>query len=388
MRFDARVRQVNRSAWWVASGAGKYRDPLRWIDVCSDSQMPAAMYERIAHILASDPERAAQGTAIGQSREGRSIQGFRIGSGPFRVSLVGGSHADEPVGPQMLRHLVACLDSLSANDPLVAGYEWWIIPHVNPDGEERNRSWAGDPSDAYDVGAYLEHVVRELPGDDIEFGYPRDSADTEARPENRAAWKWWRTAPGPFDLHASLHGMGFAAGPWHLVEGAWRDRCGHVVARCSAAAHSLGYVLHDVERGGEKGFERIERGFCTRPDSRRMREHFEALGDRATAGLFRPSSMEAIRSLGGDPLTLVSEVPLFLTPGVGDELGPPDPVLEAWRARITDWRGRLASGAEASAVSNEAAAMGMTAMPIRDQMELQWRLITAGIEQVEGERGC
>jgi hypothetical protein len=119
-----------------------------------------------------------------------------------------------------------------------------------------------------------------------------------------------------------------------------------------------------------------------------MREHFEALGDRETAGLFRPSSMEAIRSLGGDPLTLVPEMPLFLTPGVGDELGPPDPALEAWRTRITDWRGRLASGAEARAVSNEAAAMGMTAMPIRDQMELQWRLITAGIEQVEGERGC
>ena len=346
------------------------------------------MHERIAQILKSDPPMAGQGISIGRSREGRAIEAFRFGSGTFRVSLIAGSHADEPVGPRMLRHLVSYLDSLPANDPLVAGYEWWIIPHLNPDGEERNRSWAEDRSDAYDVGAYLERVVRELPGDDIEFGYPRDAADTEARPENQAAWEWWRSADGPFDLHVSLHGMGFAAGPWHLVEGAWRDRCRILVERCSAAVHDLGYVLHDVERHGEKGFERIRRGFCTRPDSRRMREHFEALGDRETAGLFRPSSMEAIRALGGDPLTLVSEMPLFLTPGVGDELGPPDPALEAWRTRIMDWRGRLAIGGDASAVSNEAAAMGMTAMPITDQMTLQWRLVTAGIEQVEGERGC
>ena len=346
------------------------------------------MSERIARILSADPRTAGQGTRIGESREGRPIEAFRFGSGPFRVSLVSGSHADEPVGPRMLRHLASYLGSLPANDPLVEGYEWWIIPHLNPDGEERNRPWAEDRATAFDVGTYLENVVRELPGDDIEFGYPRDTDDTEARPENRAAWRWWRSAAGPFDLHVSLHGMGFAAGPWHLVEGAWRDRCRILVARCSAAAHGLGYVLHDVERGGEKGFERIERGFCTRPDSRRMREHFEALGDRETAARFRPSSMEAMRSLGGDPLTLVSEMPLFLTPGVGDELGPPDPALEAWRTRITDWRGRLADGADASTISSEAAAAGMTAMPIRDQMELQWRLVTAGIEQVEGERGC
>ena len=346
------------------------------------------MYERIAQVLTSDPRIAGKGSRIGRSRQGRAIEAFWLGFGPFRVSLVAGSHADEPVGPNFLRHLVSYLGSLPANDPLVAGYEWWIIPHLNPDGEERNWSWAEHRSDAYDVGAYLERVVRELPGDDIEFGYPRNAADTQARPENRAAWEWWRGAAAPFDLHVSLHGMGFAAGPWHLVEVAWRDRCGILIERCSAAAHGLGYVLHDVERHGEKGFERIERGFCTRPDSRRMREHFEALGDRETAARFRPSSMEAIRALGGDPLTLVSEMPLFLTPGVGDELGPPDPAAEAWRARITDWRSRLGAGTAPSAVSSEAEEMGMTAMPIGNQMTLQWRLVTAGIEQVEAERGC
>ena len=33
---------------------------------------------------------------------------------------------------------------------------------------------------------YLRNVVRERPGDDVEFGFPRGDDDTAARPENRA----------------------------------------------------------------------------------------------------------------------------------------------------------------------------------------------------------
>ncbi|MCB1036733.1 MAG: peptidase, partial [Acidobacteria bacterium] len=70
----------------------------------------------------------------------------------------------------------------------------------------------------------------------------------------------------------------------------------------------MGFGLHDVDRKGEKGFHRIGPGFCTRPDSRAMAAFFIARGDAETAALFRPSSMELVRSLGGDPLTLVSEM--------------------------------------------------------------------------------
>ena len=52
-------------------------------------------------------------------------------------------------------------------------------------------------------------------GDDIEFGFPRDVDDDGARPENRAAYDWWRSAGGPFAVHVTLHGMGIAAGPWY-----------------------------------------------------------------------------------------------------------------------------------------------------------------------------
>jgi hypothetical protein len=93
--------------------------------------------------------------------------------------------------------------------------------------------------------------------------------------------------------------------------------------------------------------------------------------------------METIRALGGDPLTLVTEMPLFLLPGVGEVLGPPDPAAERWKRRIEKWKVELRSEpGEADAVREEASRQGLVAMPIRDQMQLQWVFIAAGLEQV------
>lgn len=280
---------------------------------------------------------------------------------------------------------------------------WFVIPHVNPDGAVANAGWQHPGADRYDFAAWLRHRVRELPGDDIEFGFPRGEEDGGARPENRAAWEFWRGA-APFDLHVSLHGMSMAAGPYFLVERSWWPRCGEMAAALTREVEQGGYVLHDVERNGDKGFHRLAPGFCSRPGSRAMRRHFLDLGDPETAARFRPSSMEAVRSLGGDPLTLVTEMPLFITPGVGAELGPPDPALIRWRERIAGWDARIRSverevdgpgGAVAdpgaAAARNEVAARvasevraeareaGLRAMPVRDQMRFQWSFIQAGL---------
>ena len=274
--------------------------------------MSAEMHDRILAILSSRPVAGDAGEEIGRSREKRPIHAWQLGRGERRVSLLAGCHADEPVGPRLLRHLSSYLAGLPDDDPILADYQWWIIPHINPDGAERNGSWQPEGAVFYELPEYLTHVVRELPGDDIEFCFPRDYDDDGARPENRATYDWWRGGESPFDLHVSLHGMGFAAGPWYLIEAAWKDRCELLKERCRTRVRELGYTLHDVERQGEKGFFRIERGFCTRPDSRYMSEYFIEQGDEETADLFRPSSMETMRSLGGDPLTLVSEMPLQL----------------------------------------------------------------------------
>lgn len=315
----------------------------------------------------------------------------------MRVSLIGGCHADEPVGPRFLDRLVRYLAD-PGGAQLRGAATWSVIPHVNPDGARANAGWQTPGADRYDFVAYLRHRVRELPGDDIEFGFPRGDEDDGARPENRAAWDFWR-AGAPYHLHVSMHGMSVAAGPYFLAERSWWPRFADAAAALTREVEAAGYTPHDVERHGEKGFHRLGRGFCSRPDSRAMRRHFVGLDDPATAARFRPSSMEAVRALGGDPLTLVTEMPLFITPGVGHDLGPPDPVLMRWRERIAGWEARLqqagerdtgaAAGGEETAVPEEMAvreelaAAGLTAMPVRDQMRFQWSLIRAGLNLVE-----
>ena len=65
------------------------------------------------------------------------------------------------------------------------------------------------------------------------------------------------------------------------------------------------------DRNGEKGFQYIGPGFTTTPEGQAMRAYFKSIGDEQTVSLFRDSSMEFVRKLGGDPLCLVTEIPLF-----------------------------------------------------------------------------
>jgi hypothetical protein len=301
------------------------------------------------------------------------IEGYRFGRGELHVSLIAGCHADEPIGPAMLRRLAAFLAECPADDPLLTAATWSVVPHVNPDGEERNAAWSAETLPAvdprggddrvYDLSLYRNHVVRELPGDDMEFGFPRDADDRDARPETQAVAAFLAEG-APFHLHASFHGMGFATGPWFLIEPAWIDRTANLREAMRRKVRAMGYQLFDVDRGGEKGFHRIDEGFTTRPDSRSMVRWFEERNDPEMAAKFRPSSMEYVRSLGGDPFTMVSEMPLFLRPLEEGETGrPDDPRFRAFLERI--------AGESPEAVQAEMETSGVRGMPIRDQMRLQ-----------------
>jgi hypothetical protein len=324
---------------------------------------------------------------IGRSREGREILGGVFGRGPRRLSLIAGCHSDEPVGPAMLRRLTSYLAS-NPGDPLLAGYTWYVVPHVNPDGEVRNAVWS-DVSDhtlpavdhlgredrVFDLYLYLRNVMREKPGDDMEFGFPRDPGDAGARPENRAV-AGFLAGGAPFDLHGSFHSIAFASGPWFLIEPAWIDRTAGLRDSLRQRVRSMGYGLFDVDRGGEKGFRRVDEGFSTRPDSRSMIAWFEERGDPETAAKFRPSSMEYVRSLGGDPFTFVSEMPLFLRPlPPGDTGRPDDPVFRAWLER--------AALARPDEIPGEMEKAGVRGMPLRDQMRLQLAFLEEAMRIVE-----
>lgn len=141
----------------------------------------------------------------------------------------------------------------------------------------------------------------------------------------------------------------------------------------SERTRRLGYGLHEVDRGGEKGFWRIGRGFTTRPDSRAMRDYFLSRDAPETAARFRPSSMEHARSLGGDPLTAVSEVPLFLLPEEGPLADPAFPRLD----RLDRIRAAVREHGDGAADH-----LGIRPMPLRDQMRLQLALLDEALRTV------
>jgi hypothetical protein len=268
---------------------------------------------------------------------------------------------------------------------LLQKFTWWIVPDINPDGAKINAKWFNAKDTEVNLSDYLEYSFRELPGDDIEFGFPNDKDDILARPENVAIYNWWKTARNPFSLHASLHGMAFAGGAWYLLAPDWVSRSESLIKHCSETTKELGFELHDVERNGEKGFARIQKGFCTHPNSQAMKAYFKQLKDEETAKLFRPSSMETIKSFGGDPLTLVSELPLFIVQGMGELDSTFENIANKNKDRLMQAKSFFVEKKceKAKSIVNELLeAEIVKPMPIVAQMKLQWSFIAAGLELV------
>ena len=327
---------------------------------------------------------------IGESEEGRPIAGVRLGVGPRVVSLVAGAHADEPVGPETLRALV--LEGLAARDwgaeaggleDLLQHYTFRIVPHVNPDGEARNRPWIEAWSDDEDdrqatLTAFLRHRAREAPGRDVEYGYP------DMRAENAAA-SAFLFGDGPVAMHASLHGMGFSEGALLLIEREWIDTEAVEPLRrgFTEAASEAGLRLHDHDRNGEKGFAYHGPGFWTTPTGVAMRDHFVAAGDPATAGRFFDSSMETALAAGVDsalgrpPLCLVTELPLFhLGAAYRHVAGEPALLQQLQEATPA----LLESVPEAVPLLD---ALGLRPLPLDLQVRLHLRVLDLGLEAVE-----
>jgi len=312
------------------------------------------------------------------------MYGYTIGKGKIRISLIAGCHADEPVGPLFLRKLVRFLDTLSDAHPLLTRYTWLIIPHCNPDGEEKNKSWYSEKDTHANLADYLTNAQREVPGEDIEFGFPIKGMHDALRVENQVIYDFWQKHHFNLQLHASLHGMSKSYGPWFLLDRNWVPKSDPLQTACIDRCHQLGYTtLHDVDRKGEKGFTRIAKGFCTRPDSSAMRKHFLALDDFKMASLFRPSSMESVRSFSGNTLTLVSEMPLFILPQTNTSLQWPNPELLEWNHTFLNWKLQgLEKKDHKKNILEQAKKLGVKPMPFEDQMKLQWQLIVAGIQLV------
>lgn len=317
---------------------------MDFLDVLSTLPPPAAFRssEPVREALRQACREAgavARFETIGESEEGRPIDAVTLGTGPLAIGLVAGHHADEPVGPETLRTLV--VEGLRRRDelaPLWARARLVVVPHVNPDGEARNRRWI---SQWPDVASYITGAIRELPGRDLEFGYP------DLRPENRAV-SAFLARHGPYALYGSLHGMGFSEGAMLLIDRRWGYRTVELQAGFAAAAADAGLPLHDHNRRGEKGFFYLGPGFATTPEGSAMRAFFEAAGDAETARGFRASSMDFVRALGGDPLCIVTELPLFRLPRTGEQQPGVPATYLAFRDALPELRFRLGRGENVS----------------------------------------
>lgn len=306
---------------------------------------------------------------LGPSEEGTMLYGVVLGTGSQTISLIAGNHADEPVGPETLRTFV--LEGLANRkkmEPWLRRYRFVVVPHTNPDGEARNRPWIKQWPD---LKAYLRHAVREKPGRDLEFGFPA------MRPENEHVSDFLREH-GPFSFHASLHGMSAGEGALLLINRPWTFRTQRLREQFVQAAAANGLRMHDHNRKGEKGFFWIEPGFQTTPRGDAMRTFFHAQDDPAMAQRFHQSSMEFVMGLGGDPLAIVTELPLFLVENETPTPGRPDKYLEL-RERLPEIRARLERGGD---VDDLLAPFDLQSVPLNTAMRLQLRAIELGMQTI------
>ncbi len=288
---------------------------------------------------------------IGESREKRTLYGMVCGKGPLHVSLTAGAHADEPVGPRAALRLAEEIVSEQTERGrwFASSCTFRIVPHTNPDGDAHNSSWQTNPPDFLD---WLRGARREPPGEDVEFNYPGSKDDRALRPENSCTASFLAQSAQPYDLHYSMHSMGVAEGAWFLICREWAEmaRKTGLCKRLADIGEASGLGLHDIERNGEKGFSRIDRGVSTTPRSDAMRSHFLERNDPGMAAKFRPSSMEYVQALGGNPLCLVSEVPMFV---IRKRL----PAAEGEVPAFEEVRRRLPSVREAALAGNDKPAL-------------------------------
>ena len=174
---------------------------------------------------------------------------YRIGRGPLRVSLIGGCHADEPVGPRFLLRLVRFLAG-AAGAELRRGRDVVRHPAYKPG---RGGGECGLADHRRRIGTTSSRISAtgfgNSPGTTSNSASPHGAADAGARPENRAAWQFWQGG-APYHLHVSMHGMSVAAGPYFLVERSWWQRLGEMAATLTREVEGAG--VHPARCGAAR----------------------------------------------------------------------------------------------------------------------------------------
>jgi len=173
-------------------------------------------YDELTTFLRNIHEAYPQLTSmysIGQSVQGRELWVLMITSNPQQrpllkpaVKYVGNIHGNEPVGREMLLHLIEYLVLNYEQDTyirsLVDSTEIHVLPSMNPDGFEKAR--VGDCRGVH--GRYNSN------GQDLNRNFPeffKGGKGSQLQPEASAISRWMKQRQ--FILSASLHGGALVA---------------------------------------------------------------------------------------------------------------------------------------------------------------------------------
>jgi hypothetical protein len=318
---------------------------------------------------------------IGYSQKGQKIYGIKIGSGALKVSIIAGCHADEPAGPFMLKYFLLWLKQTSSGNELLKKWTFFIIPQMNPDGALNNKEWMSLP---ISLKMYLKESSRELPGDDIEFGFPESSNDINIRPENKAAADFLGSQ-GPIHAHFSLHSLGLGGGVWFLIgENNCKDSF-QLQAKLKGVSEKFGLPLYDIDRKGEKGFYRLSPGFSTTPNSVAVKKYLIDHDQVELANKIKLSSMEFIEKLGGEPLMVVSEIPNFVSPFLQTIKNEEDQQLKQFILyELQKSKLELKKGNE-NVFNDVVEQFSITPISIKDQVRIQFRMILCTLSEVRSK---
>lgn len=242
------------------------------------------------------------------------LQVLRAGSGPVTIAVKANAHADEPAGCVTCLRFAAWLQDDPAGRELAQQVTFHLLPTANPRGLQRNAGWLG--SGEPDLLAWCREVRRDPPAEDREFGYG-ETPDQTMHPEC-AAWHRYLAGLDRLDGYVSLHSMAFSGGAWFLVMLDDLERRRGLLDSLARVGQASGLPLHDEDRGGRKGFNRIEPGFCTAPTSEAMAEFFRHSGEPGAATWLTLNSMQVAQRLHRTPVALVSELPQWWSPALSD----------------------------------------------------------------------
>ena len=265
------------------------------------------LYGHALRVAEQNP-RLCRLSYVGSSKSGERIPMVSVGDGPESILLFASPHPNEPIGAMMAYFL---LDEVISDASMRAGRTWHFIPCIDPDGTRLNEGWFKGP---YTIKNYAKHFYRPKGDDQAEWTFPIEYKTFKFDrpiPETKALMNAIE-ATRPSVMY-SLHNAGFGGAYYYIsypLEGAY------------PTFHRL-----PQERGLPLSLGEPEVPYCQQyaPAIYRTNlvtdayDYYEKFGKGDPAQyMFGGASSRDFADTVSKPFTIITEVPYFKSPKIGD----------------------------------------------------------------------